>query len=1082
MGGEPAQRGQVRRLAGVGEPQVDARVELVAERADRAPQRRAPRRRHVEGGPPGDHGHPAWLRAVLFLGSFPGHGQRAEELQEPRDETFPDQVAVGGVVGEVVDRAQPAQLLLRGRRPQPIGLQGLHGDPRGVRRHPPGPHIGELAVAGDHPARTGRLRRPVAEMLGGGGPQRRLAVRVQQRPVGAAVGGEPGPRVARPRAGVGVPDQDQAAGHEQPPDDDPRRRRERRGPGVGDDQVTGRLPEQAGAEVDRRRVRQIRDGEPRRTGAGPGALPERLEEPPGARLRGGEEPELRLTGQLLAAADRGLLGRGVLRELGDARHAPRAVPQRPDQLAGVEGPRGGRGRPDDELRLPADHVRGAGQHILPRVGERPDVRAEVRDALAGGGVVQRQRPADLLAERQRELAALVQPRRVRRHVVARQAAGGGQPVDGEIRHPPRHCGHVGALHRVVEQRLQSAVEQRGLEQVPGPLAVAPQPRADADVEQQLLGARVFERAVDHLEVRPVLEVLADDGRHLLVERLAAAEPAGREPGPVQGADAGGWRRRRQPPDLAGTVQHARDFVVALVGRRRNTERERVRLARLGLQLGLQPDRRAGQHARLAELHLGEVRGRAAERLQHHLDVAGGRHDRGVLHPVVGEPREVRGAHPHLEPRPVAGDPAAEQRARRVLAAPQEERVVGERVHHPPFVLRVRRQQVADRLDPRVPGREVERHPGPVQRAQRLAERQPAVGAAAQRRHARDVRAALAEALADRGQQRGVRGDLDDQVRAELPDGRLDRGREPDRAPDVRPPVGGVQVLGHLAGHAGDERHAGRHRQRVEEGERIAQARLDDVHRAGVERDVAAQQPVADAALLEQAHREPDVRRAAAGHRARRGVLAGDLQARRDVGELAQDRLGTGQVEADGEHPAGPGGALLLLGPVPDQPGRLCQRVDAGRVRGRDLAGAVPDDAAGPHPPRPQQLRERDLDHEDHRLREPAFVQPLLRSPEALRAQREPGQLPPRRVHGVDGLPEHRLGRVQLPAAPGPLRPLPGEHHEHPRLAGPFSNGRHRRHSHGRLISGCVAHRSGYNRLRGTHIRFARERTELCAEV
>jgi 4'-phosphopantetheinyl transferase EntD len=169
--GEPAQRRQVRRLADVGEPQVDPGAELVPGRVEGGPQPRRPRRRDVEGGAPGDHGDLAGR-----AGAVPGGGQRAEELQQPRDSALAEGIAVSGVVAEEVGRAQPAQLLLSLCRPQPPGVQRLHGDPRGAGHHPPRPHVGEAGSARDHPARPRGLGRHRGHRAGEHGLPADLAV------------------------------------------------------------------------------------------------------------------------------------------------------------------------------------------------------------------------------------------------------------------------------------------------------------------------------------------------------------------------------------------------------------------------------------------------------------------------------------------------------------------------------------------------------------------------------------------------------------------------------------------------------------------------------------------------------------------------------------------------------------------------------------------------------------------------------------------------------------------------------------------------------------------------------------------
>ena len=113
----------------------------------------------------------------------------------------------------------------------------------------------------------------------------------------------------------------------------------------------------------------------------------------------------------------------------------------------------------------------------------------------------------------------------------------------------------------------------------------------------------------------------------------------------------------------------------------------------GVQRGLQTHGRSRDRAGLKELDDVEVHRDAAERLEHHLDVARRRHDRRVMDHVVRRPRKGPIRETRLEHRVVGGDPVTDERAVRVLCALVVELVVRQEVR---LLL----------LVPRMPGQEV----------------------------------------------------------------------------------------------------------------------------------------------------------------------------------------------------------------------------------------------------------------------------------------------------------------------------------------------------------------------------------------
>ena len=459
---------------------------------------------------------------------------------------------------------------------------------------------------------------------------------------------------------------------------------------------------------------------------------------------------------------------------------------------------------------------------------------------------------------------------------------------------------------------------------------------------------------------------------------------------------------------------------------------------------LQPHGRFGDRTGLQEFDGLEVRRRPAQRLQDQLEVAGRRHDRRVVHPVVGQPGEVLVRQPAFEARMLRGNPVSHQRTLGVLALPDEHLVVGHDVHRRLLLARVPGEQVADGFGPRILGLEVELDADPEQRSQRPLEVETDVAVPHQAGKARRLPERAFQALRDGRLERGVRGDFEQRVGAELALHGLHRRPEPHRLADVRPPVGAVQLRRDLPGDRGDERRVGIRPARIQERQGRERAVPDPVHGGGVERDVPGQQHVLQPAAVELRHHRPQGGFLAADDGVGGRVLAGDLDRCRFATAVFAEPEGNPQgvehlldarpVEADDQHPPRPGGRLLLGGPVVHEPGRFRERQDPGRVGGGDLAGAVPHHRVRIDAPGLEQLDERALDHEDDGLGQTDLVERLLRGGEGGFPEREVRVLPPVRLDAVHGAPEDGVGVVELAAATRPLRALAGEHHRQPPIA------------------------------------------------
>ena len=344
----------------------------------------------------------------------------------------------------------------------------------------------------------------------------------------------------------------------------------------------------------------------------------------------------------------------------------------------------------------------------------------------------------------------------------------------------------------------------------------------------------------------------------------------------------------------------------------------------------------------------------------------------------------------------------------------------------------------DGLRARILGGEVEGHAGPEQRPQGLLDAKADVGVPHEGRNAGRRRAGALQALRDGGLEGAVRRDLQHHARLKIaPDG-LHRRREPHRPADVRPPVVGVQPLRPRAGHRRHERDVGVEGAVVQEQEGRQCIVPERVHGGRVKGDVARQQAILPVAPVQLLHDRPQGRLPAADDGAGRGILAGDLDARRRVFSRTEGNLqGLEQllhprtVETNGEHATRTGNALLQRGAMEHQARRVRQRQRAARIGGGHLARAVPHHAVRMDAPRPEPLHQGTLQHEDDGLGEPDLVERFLGSGETRRAQREVRVVAPVRLDGVDHAAKDGIGVVERPTASRPLGALPGEHHHQP---------------------------------------------------
>ena len=596
---------------------------------------------------------------------------------------------------------------------------------------------------------------------------------------------------------------------------------------------------------------------------------------------------------------------------------------------------------------------------------------------------------------------------------------------------------------MIEEDLESAVEQRGVRDVSLVAARRPQPLVHLDVEQ-IVGRRALPQdALDGAETGAVLEGLAQARVDALVEVAFAHEVVGLEAGRVDVREA----RRRVHRVVAGYEAQGSARVQFAAGIRfirsgRDGEGELVRRVGHRKQLRLEPHRRLGDGTRLQELERLHMQGNALERLQEQLDVAGRRHDRGVVHAVLRQPGEIRLGKPRFEQRVLARHPVADQRAVGVFPQLEEHLVVAHVVGRRLVVARIPGQQVADRLGTGILRGEVQVDTRPEQRSEGLVEAAARIGVTHQRRNADRTPGIAFETLRDRGLQGAVRRDFQDDVGPVVPHDGLHRLRESHRPADVRPPVGGVQRLRRDPGHRGHHGYVGVERAFVQEAQRREGVLPDRIHGAGVERDVPGNQPMLHVAPVQSFHDGAHGGFPAADDGTGGGVLASDLDAQSGVrcglpahSQRLEQRLDARPVQADRQHAAGAGRALLEGGAMEHQARCLRQGERSAGIGGRHLAGAVSDHALGIDAPGLEQLHERALEHEDDGLGELDFVERFLRGGETGLAQRTGRVLPPMVLDDIDDPPEDGIGVVQRAPATGPLRALSGKHHGDPALFG-----------------------------------------------
>ena len=685
----------------------------------------------------------------------------------------------------------------------------------------------------------------------------------------------------------------QAAGHRQPMRQRPSLGPEAPGLPVQEEELCGPRAQQA--RIQPRRITligRVQTLETQRRVAGvegvvvfPGSLPGVADEP----VLGLSVPAGEFVEAFLQNGSVRLPIAGELQDVAGTGPAPLRTLERGNQRRGldlpVRQPVGQRPAVGDELRLPGDHVLAV-RHVVPaRVGGEVGVLVDVGDEVPGLAVVEADAAAGAFAEVHRVLAPFVHVEPVLgglRHV-AGDARRTRRPDERHALGPPRHGEQIGPLQEVEQEHLQPPVEQGRTRDVALLPAGRPQRFVHLDVDEIGPGHGVDQHPLDGSKLGTVLERFAQDGVEAFVEVALVGDDRGCEPAPVEVRQPHRHVQRRagaRPPDLSPAVELAPRIDV--VGPRRDGEGERVRRIGDRVKGGLQPRRDLRNGAGLEELEHLDVDGDAVEGFQDQLDVAGGRHDRRVVDAVVHHPREVPLRKPRLEEHVAGGHLVTDQRAVRVLALPDEHLVVAHDVHRRPVFSRMAGQKMNHGLRARILGGEVEGDAGPVQRPQGLVDAEASVGVPHEGRDAGRLGGAAFETLRDGGLQRAVRRDLQHHARLEVaPDG-LHRRREPHCTADVRPPVVGVQSLGPLAGHRGHERDGGVEVAVVQERQGRQRIVPERVHGGGVKGDVAGQQTILPVAPIQRLHDGPQRRLPAADDGAGRGVLAGDLDARRQV--------------------------------------------------------------------------------------------------------------------------------------------------------------------------------------------------------
>ena len=678
-----------------------------------------------------------------------------------------------------------------------------------------------------------------------------------------------------------------------------------------------------------------------------------------------------------------------------------------------------------------------------RIAVERGVVADPREQSAGLPVVEADAPERFLAEFHDDLTSFVDQR---------QFVGALDDMAGDARRrrlaqkrdvfgPKRNGEKVGDSHQVAQENLESAVPQPGVEDVALLLGRRPQLLVHLDVEQPLSGAGIGQDPLDVAEGGAVLEGVSEHGLDLVVEVVAVHAAHGIEAGVV---DVGQPLRRvrrvlfAHPAYAAAAVYRA--FGLDVERARGDGEGVFVWNVRNWVQGRLQSNRLLGDAAGLQELEDLEVHGHALERLQDQLDVSGRRDDGRPVHAVFGQPGEVGLGEAGLEAQVIARHLASDQRTVREEALPDEHLVVAHDVDRCPLLLGMPREEMDNGLRLRILGGEIQGDTRPEESSERLLEADAHVPIAHERWDARGNGCRALDALGNDRLQSTVRRDLQHHVCPVLPPDRVHRRPESYRCPNVGPPVRAVEPARRLAGYRGHQGHVAVKGAFVQEGEGLAYVVLERVHHAGVEGDVAGDQTVLQAAPVEFHHYGRQDIFAATNDGIGRRVLAGDLDPSRPGAvvsqgdpEIAEESLDALPIKPDGQHATGARDPLLLDRPVVHQVGRIGERQHSACVGGGHLAGAVAHHAIGVDAPRPEELHQGTLQHEDRWLRELDLVQLLLARGEAGFSQRKVRMLTPVPLDGVDHAAKDGIRSVESAAAPGPLRALARKHHGHAAL-------------------------------------------------
>ena len=216
--------------------------------------------------------------------------------------------------------------------------------------------------------------------------------------------------------------------------------------------------------------------------------------------------------------------------------------------AGQAGQESARRR--DELGLPGDGVLAVRTFVPTRVGIERDVGVDAQHQVAGVAVVEADAATGAFAAPFRELALLVDvgPVGILLHV-AGQARSGRRAQERHAHGTPRHGEDVGGAQQVVEEDLQTAVEQRRVGDVALFAAVRPQPLVHLHVEQVVGGGVLPQDALDVAEVGPVLEGFAQAGVDTFVEVALAHVVVG-----LEGAGVDVRQPRRHVHGIIGAHQ------------------------------------------------------------------------------------------------------------------------------------------------------------------------------------------------------------------------------------------------------------------------------------------------------------------------------------------------------------------------------------------------------------------------------------------------------------------------------------------------------------------------------------------------